>query len=201
MTDPSGKDHDDDLKRALQGVVPEAGAPIIEEEILIEIDAPGRERKSDEQILARFFGICVIMIGLITILPSIYYLVVLATADAGQAVPRWAYFIGFLGAVHLLYGIYIWQLLDYSAMQMLSAFMLIATCLYGFTGMALMLDEGDSAVATFLQLPEVLKQRAMIWCGIMFGITALACYLFGREAMSWHRRSLLKSKSTANGSP
>ncbi len=188
----------EDFQQALRDVLPDMAAPTIEKEILIEIDASYRERRSDEQVLSRFFGICMIMIGLITIVPAIYCGVTLSQQDVLGPVPRWAYLAGFLAALQWIYGFYIWQLVDYSVLQMLSAFLLLLTCLYGFAGVSLLLDEGGGAVTRFLQLPTSLKQRGMIWCGIMFGINALASYLCGREAMTWHRRTLLRKRS---GSP
>ncbi len=200
MSEDHTSNHDADsggdasLQQALRGFVPEANAPIIEEEILIEIDLSRKQHRSDDILLARFFGICVMMIGMLTILPAIYYWVTTAgqqipgEPDRVQAIARWAYIIGFLGAVHFLYGIYTMQLVDFSSLQMLAGFLLLVTCVYGFTGMSLILDDGNGTVASFLQLPHVMKSRATIWCGIMFGITALGCYLFGREALTWRKR-------------
>lgn len=195
MSSDRNKNRQDELQDVFRGIVQDASIPVIEEEILIEIDPSFQNRRDDGAVLSRFFGICVLMIGVVTVLPSIYYWIVSSSEGNWQFVARWAYIIGFLGAVHVLYGIYTMQLVDYSALQSLSVFLLIVTCVYGFTGMSLLLDEGNGVVARFLQLPEVLKTRAMIWCGIMFGITALGCYLFGREAMFWRRRQGVRVSS------
>ena len=198
-TSNSPDSNESGLHKAL-GFIAEVNAPIIEEEILIEIDSSHRSHREDDALLARFFGICVIMVGVLTVLPAIYFWIISSgdqTLPSGetQFISRWAYIIGFLGMVHVLYGIYIMQLVDYSALQMLSAFLLLVTCIYGFAGMSLLLDDGNGVVATFLQLPVVLKSRAMIWCGIMFGVTAISCYLFGREAVFWRRRQSVRSNS------
>ena len=146
-----------------------------------------------------FFGFCVIAIGVVSLMPALYFGIVFADAESEMPIARWACVAAFVGGVHLLYGVYITQLVDYSAMQMLAVFiMLVVTCLYGFTGMSLMLDDGDGRIANLLQIPFALKRQAMIWCGIMFGVNALACYLFGREAMAWQRRTLTRSRMEAN---
>jgi len=189
------------LQRALKDLSIEGGPPVIEEEILIEIDPAFPKQRDDEAILARFFGSCVLCIGVLTIVPAVYFWIltnaqeVVGDPRVIDSLSRWAYVLGFLGAMHVLYGLYVMQLVDYGALQMLSIFMLAVTCLYGFVAMSLWLDPGNGKVVRFLQLPEVLKSRAMIWCGIMFGISALGCYLFGRESMMWKRRQMARNSA------
>jgi hypothetical protein len=192
MNQPSDRDHE--LHRALQEVVPPASSPVIEEEILIRIDTADRDRRSDDLVVARFFGVCVLVIGVIPVFPAAYYWLLLAGENTGP-VPKWIWTILFVAALHGLYGIYVLQLTDYSALQMLSVFLLAMTCMYGFAGMSLILGEGSGQVARFLQIPTVLQQQAVIWCGIMFGLTALVCYLSGREAMAWQRRHQMRVRS------
>lgn len=166
-----------------------AAAPLIDQEFSIEIDTDARDNRDAYQFLSRFFGVCVAMIGLITVLPAIYSLVIWIQADENLALPRWIYLVGFIGALHLLYAIYTIQIADYSSLQALAVFLLVFTCLYGFVAAALLLEDGQGLVMDFLQLPTSMVTRAAIWSGIMFCVTAMSCYLFGREAILWRKRS------------
>ncbi len=186
---PHSDEHE--LKQAL-GVVPATAPPLIEEDIQIEVDSDSRDRQDDDQFLARFFGFCLFMVGVITLIPGIYYLMALSGDFQTQTVPRWAYLVAFASAVHLLYALYVYQIADYSALQALSAFLLLVTCIYGFVGVAILLDE-SGPVAMFLQIPSNLVTRAAIWSGIMFSISALCCYVLGRESLIWRRKQNQKS--------
>ncbi|MGI9519029.1 MAG: hypothetical protein ACR2NP_18395 [Pirellulaceae bacterium] len=176
-----------ELQQALENVLPDT-APVIEEELQIRIDESSSRTRNDDRYLARFFGICVAMIGLVTVLPAIYNWVTTASGDEFQSVARWAWLLGFFGALHLVYSLFAIQIADYGALDALAGFLLVVTCIYGFMGMSLMLDDGSGKVTSFLQVSLVMKTRATMWCGVMFAISALACYLFGREALIWRRR-------------
>ncbi len=177
------------LQQALEKVLPET-APVIEEEIQIRSDDASTRRHDDDRFMARFFGLCVGMIGLVTVLPAIYNWVVTSQGVEFQSVARWAWILGFIGALHLVYALFAMQIPDFGSLESLAAFLLIVTCVYGFAGMSLMLDDGSGKITSFLQVPLAVKTRAVMWCGVMFGITALGCYLFGREALIWRRRHL-----------
>ncbi len=181
-----------DISEALRQMLPDSGAAIVEEEILIEIDhkrAKQNAKRGDQRTLARFFGFMLVMLGLLNLIPVAYFLIVLANEGQTQPIPRWIYFLGFVGAVHFLYATYVVQLVDFSALQMISLFLLVTTCIFGFVGMSLFLEgRGASDVVRYLQIAQVLKYRATVWSGIVFGLTALCCYLVGREALLWRQR-------------
>ncbi len=176
---------DSDFFRQVSG---EEGAPAIELDFRIEIDRTVARRGEDDRFLLRFYGACVLMIGLTTVVPAVWQWVVISQSDEFQAVPRWAWFLGFAGGLHFLYAFYVSQIEDYSVLQSLAVFLLVVTCVYGFFGIALWLGDNDGVIARFLQLASVHETRAAAWAGVMFGVSALGCYLFGREAVIWRRR-------------
>ena len=186
MTD--SEESNEAIQRALAAIAPASQKQSIEAEILIEIDSESPHRTSWDHVLPRFFGISAIALGFLTVLPVVYFQFDLGDAVRGESIPRWLYLLGFLGSLHVLYGLYVTQWVDFSSLQVLSLFMLTVTCLYGFIAIALLLEDTNGVVSEGLQVTFSLHQRAIVWCGIMFGITALTCYWFGREAMSWQQR-------------
>jgi hypothetical protein len=181
-----------EIQRALGGLAarraPQAETP----DIRIDRERSGTGRWDDDRFLHRFFGICVMLVGVATTVPAIVHWIGLSQADELEPVPRWVYLLGFVGGLHMLYALLTIQVSDYSVLQSLAVFLLVVTCMYGFAVMAFWLGDSTSEVAQFLQIPSVLRMRAATWCGIMFAISALGCYLFGREALLLRRRVHVK---------
>jgi hypothetical protein len=134
------------------------------------------------------------MIGLASIVPAVWQWIMISRSDDFQGIPRWVYLLGFSGGLHVCYALFVSQIGDYSALQSLAVFLLVATCVYGFVGIALWLGDNEQFAVRFIQISAVLKPRAAIWCGIMFSVSALGCFLFGREAVVWRRRACRRSR-------
>lgn len=163
--------------------------PVVEDFVDIEIDHDVTERHFDDhRFVARFFAGVTLAIGLITIAPTVYFVVNWFAIDSTLPIPRWTFLMVFLGLLHLVYAIYVLQVSDYSTLQMLALFQLALVCVYGFVVAAVLLDAQQGDVVRFLQLPYGLTRTAAIWCGAMFSITTLCCYLSGRESMMWKKR-------------
>ncbi len=194
MNQPNDQPVDSDDIPDIRELAINTDLPVVDTDIRIEIDRSARQQarhqRDDDRFLIRFFAVCIFMIGLTTIVPSLYQWIEISQADAIQSIPRWVYVLGFAGSLHLLYSLLLYQVEDYSALQSLAVFLLVVTCAYGFVGVTLWLGDANGPVPRFLQLPSVLRPRAAIWCGIMFGISALGCYLLGREAIIFRRRHL-----------
>lgn len=193
-----------EAREALRDIT--GGLPEIEEEFTIEIDSSdlgrGPQRESDNRVLARFFALCLVAIGMMTLFPVVYFWLTNPADSVGPTVQslgwtRWAYILVFLAAVNWIYSVYVFQVVDFGAFEALAAVLLVMTCVYGFAGMSLTLAGVESQVAKFLQLPSSWIQKATIWVGVMFGVNALACYLVGREAMIWRRRDRRQQQPVA----
>ena len=111
-----------------------------------------------------------------------------------QKIPRWMYLLPFLGLLHLVYSIFLFQIPDWSALRSASVFQLICAALFGFVSVALLLGAGNGEVATFLELPFDLLQRAMIWCLVMLLVELAGSYVSGTEAASWKKMERLFQK-------
>ncbi len=181
-----------EIHRALGSLPGISEPPLVDPGFRIEFDHSGRDPRDDDRFLVRFYSVCIFLVGLTTCVPSLYQWIETARADEILPVPRWVYLLGFVGSLHLLYALLLFQIDDYSALQSLATFLLLITCLYGFAVITLVLGDRNGPVQAFLQLPSVLQPRAAIWCGIMFGISALSCYLLGREAMIFRRRQSVR---------
>lgn len=177
----------EEIQRALESLTT-GDSRISDPDIRIDVDYHGRDSGDDDRFLMRFYGICILLIGLATIVPCVFQWAQMAQADRIEPVPRWVYLLGFAGLLHVLYAVFLIQVFDYSAVQSVAAFLLVVTCVYGFLVVSLLLGDANGNIPLFLQLPLALQTRAAIWCGLMSGISALGCYLLGREAIVYRRR-------------
>lgn len=168
--------------------------PAIDTEIRIEVDAElTRPQRSDDRFIRWFFAIVVLIAGLAAVGVAVYYLTVWSTSGDMWVLPRWIYLLGLVGAIHVLYALFVLSVDDYSALFSLAVFLLVITCVYGFVGAAMAIDGGVGPVSRFLQVTVSFRPRATGWCGIMFGLSALVCYMVGREAFLWRRKRSLSA--------
>ncbi len=155
---------------------------------------PLSQRKKDFKTIARFYGVCVGFLGLVSLIPAIIMLVRIQQQDFTAVTPRWIYLMMFVGALHLVYAVYLIQIADWSALWAVSILMLVASCVYGMFSAAIMLDSGFGPIAEFLQLAGTQTRTAGTGClvGLLFSV--LTAYLCGREALNWKRteQKLLK---------
>ena len=158
--------------------------------INIELNSPGdsfSQRRKDFKTLARFYGVCVGLLGFFSLLPAIIMLARIQQGDMHAVTPRWIYLMMFVGALHLVYSVYLMQIADWSALWAVSILMLVASCLYGMFSAAIMLDSGFGLMAQFLQLTSSQIRTAGIGCLVGLLLSVLTSYLCGREALNWKR--------------
>ncbi len=180
-----------DLEDALRSLSRSGERPLLTvPDIQIDKHRGDSVQRDDDRFLHRFFAFCIVMAGIATTLPAVHYWVGDSAAVELRIVPRWVYLLGFVGALHLLYAFLAFQVPDYSTLWSLAGLLLIVTCVYGFTGIALWLGDGNGPAPRLLQIASIVRDRAAIWCGVMFGVSALGCYVFGREALL-HRRKVI----------
>ena len=145
------------------------------------------QRKKDFKTIARFYGACVGILGLVSLIPAIVMLVQIQQAEIGATTPRWIYLMMFVGGLHLVYSVFLMQIADWSALWAISILMLVASCVYGMFSAAIMLDAGYGPIVQFLQLSGAQVRSAGIGClvGLLFSVPT--SYMCGREALNWKR--------------
>jgi len=163
---------------------------------LLESSPASLEQKvsDDHRIVARFYGLCIAILGVVSLAPAIVFLVKLNQAGMNEVTPRWIFLLIFVGAMHLIYSVYLMQISDWSALWAISILMLAASCLYGVFCGAILLDDGYGIVSRFLQISSSQQRSAMIWCLIGLTFSVLSSYLCGREAINWRRNEKFVSQ-------
>jgi hypothetical protein len=161
------------------------------EEVKIELLDDERHDFDDHRTLAKFYGFCIAILGLVSLVPAIIFLIKHNQAGVSEMTPRWIFFLIFVGALHVIYSIYLIQIADWSALWAVSILMLVASCIYGMLSAAILLDDGYGPVVHLLQLSFSNMRSASIWCLIGLCLSVLTSYLCGREALSWRRNEKL----------
>lgn len=145
------------------------------------------QHKKDHKTLARFYGFCISILGLISLVPAIIFLIKINQAEFLAVTPRWIYLLIFVGALHIVYAVYLIQVADWSSLWAVSILMLVASFFYGVFSTAILLDDGFGPVVQFLQLPVAQMKTATIACLVGLCLSVLTSYLCGREALNWKK--------------
>ena len=166
----------------------------------IQVDKPEQRSthlQRDRRFLARFYGLCLVILAACLLAPAVVYLANGRPLD-GARVPRWVYLAIFAGGLHLVYSLFLIQVPDWSTLYSVALFVLFTSCVYGVLAGALWMSQADSVIESLLQLPYAMKSSALICLGIAFCLSALASFVFGRDALMW-KRSFLRTHSSAKG--
>ncbi len=155
-------------------------------EVMIEFDRKERhDPERDRLWLTRFYALCLAIIAVVNCVPVGVFLLAYAPQSWDATLPRWAFVLIFVSIAFLSYWIYLWQLADWSSLLMVSLFVLLTACVYGFLAAGLWLGTPESWIARVLQLPHAYYQFGPIWGGIMFCLLVLTSFTLGRDALNW----------------
>lgn len=170
----------------------------------IQNDRDWRDRlekaNSDRRTLARFFALCLCFVSLVNMIPAIYHWYQWTEMADSMALPRWIYILIFVGAVHLIYAVFLVQITDWSAMRAVSIAMLALAFVFGFVSTGLLFGGGQGNLASFLGIPFTLNQQACIWCVAMLCLATLMSYWAGKESSNWQRANQLLQEILASSS-
>ena len=104
--------------------------PVVEEDK--DWGARLKNANSDRQILARFFALVLCLVAIVNMVPAIYHWYHWLQLAESMALPRWIYIQIFVGAIHLVYAVFLAQIPDWSAMRAVSVAMLAVAFVFGF---------------------------------------------------------------------
>lgn len=156
---------------------------------------------SDRRMLARFFALVLCLVAIVNMVPAFYHWFHWTQMTESLALPRWIYIQVFVGAIHLVYAIFLFQINNWSAMRAVSVAMLGVAFVFGFISTGLLVGGGEGNLTGFLGIPYTLSRQACIWCVAMLCLATLMSYWGGKESTNWQRAEhLLKeilSKSAA----
>ena len=130
-------------------------------------------------------------IGVLTMIPGFVDVASANSGEEGGHIAPWAFWTMFIGAMQLLYVVYLVQVPDWSSVWVVSILNLIITTFYATMMAILLMGKGENAIAEALQLTEMhgadIRKKALIWCISMLSISSLLTYLSGRVGIRWHK--------------
>ena len=156
----------------------------------IEQDRNWEQRLSaantDRKMLARFFALCLAVVAIINMIPAIYHWYHWAQLTDSVPLPRWIYIQIFVGALHLIYAVFLAQIPDWSAMRAVSVALLFMAFIFGIVSTGLLVG-GSGNLSGFLGIPFALNRQACFWCVAMLCLATLMSYWGGKESANWQR--------------
>lgn len=146
---------------------------------------------ADRKVLARFFAICMCLVALVNMVPAIYHWFHWTQLADNGSLPRWIYIQIFVGAIYLIYALFLAQIPDWSALRSVALAMLVMAFVFGFVSTGLLIGGGQGSLTGFLGIPYTLIRQACIWCVAMLCLATLMAYWGGKESSNWQRAEAL----------
>lgn len=157
----------------------------------LQLDETYEDRSDDDcRFLSQFYAASIGFMGMVLILPALLAWsgwTVLPVEPTGS---RWIFIMIFLGALHIVYGIFLFQIPERAALWSVSLFLLFVACVHGVFTAGTWLDKGNGRVSHFLQLPPTETPMVTLWCFLNLIFSAILCYLCGRLAIRWRNKLL-----------
>jgi hypothetical protein len=162
------------VREQLTGVAAD-GSDETEDWDSIRIDEDIFEFRSDDEFrfLTQFFAACIGFMGLVLIVPSMLAWGGWAALPVEPMGSRWIFIMIFLGALHLMYAVFLFQVPERSALWAISIFLLIVGCIHGIFTIGTWLDGGNGPISRFLQLPSAETAAVTLWCFLHLCFSAL----------------------------
>lgn len=147
--------------------------------------------RDDRIILARFLAICLILVGVVNVIPAGLFWNDWSSQDHRGPIPRWVWMQVFIALLHLVYAVYLLQIPDWASLRAVAFAMLAIAMIFGIVASGLMGSSSENFVPRFMQLSGSLIRQARLWCVAMLCVATLASYLGGRESARWQRAEKL----------
>lgn len=155
--------------------------------------------KTDRVALTKFFALCLCIVGVVNLVPALYFWYEWSQNVDSSALPRWIYLQAFIAAIHFIYAIYLVQIPDWSSLRAVSVAMLVVAFVFGMTSTGLLAGGGQGTFSRFLEIPHVMAYRSCLWCVAMLLLSTLMCYMGGRESANWKRTDQLLREILTGG--
>ena len=156
-------------------------------------DEPIYVTESDNPLMARFFAICVAMLGLAMIVPAALTSAQSFAGSEMTPMSRWQIVSLFLGGLHLAYAVYLFQIPDLAALWSVAVFLLAAACVQAVIAMGLWLDSGSGPIRRWLQIPNALASSSTLWSFLYLCFAAILCSMCGYHAYQWQIADRVRS--------
>ena len=152
-----------------------------------KVKTVGVSHSKDAKSRAVFLTFALGLIAAFAIVPAARSFVGYVNTNGDTEIPRWASWLVFLGALHIVYAFYVAQLADWTSFRVVSVMMLILTAVMATLLAGMALGGQGGFVSQLFQIPMSLTTKAEIWLLTMLSITSLISFLSGREAFRWKK--------------
>jgi hypothetical protein len=149
------------------------------------------DSNKDRITLSRILCLLILILGIIHVLPATIGSFGEEPINHSGHSPRWVYLQFFIGGIHVLYVILIFQVPDWSTLRGISIAMLVFAFVFGVISTALLTEAGTGTVTNFLALSQFGVQRATLWCVLMLCLSTAVALVLGKEAADWRRAEQL----------
>lgn len=146
-----------------------------------------KRANQDRLLMARFWGVMLFVVGLIHVAPVVVYGVQIQQSVAVPQWPSWCYWQILVACLHALYGIFLLQIPDWSALRGVAYFSLVVAFALGVVSTGFYVGRGSGWVASSFGLSDTLVQPGIIWTLAMLAVSSLVAYGCGKEATNWER--------------
>lgn len=154
---------------------------------------------NDRRLFARFFAICLCLVAVLNVIPAGLQWYHWTQLTDSAPLPRWIYIQLFIGAVYLLYAVFLAQIPDWSALRAVSVAMLFMAFVFGIISTGLLVG-GHGDFSGYLGIPFALNRQACIWCVAMLCVATLMSFWGGKESAHWQRaEQILQNIVTKTG--
>ena len=140
----------------------------------------------DRKLFARFFAICLVLVAILNVIPAGLQWYHWAQLAQSAPLPRWIYIQIFMGAIYLIYAVFLAQVPDWSALRAVSVAMLFTAFVFGIVSTGLLIG-GHGDFSGYLGIPFALNRQACVWCVAMLCVATLMSFWGGKESAHWQR--------------
>ncbi len=135
---------------------------------------------------SRYLALAMVLLAIFHTLPALVQLFNQQAIAAEQLFQlRWVLFVFFMAGLHLVYAVYVYQVVDWSGVYTMAVFELICAIFFAVLCGGLWVEQGAGPFSNMLQIPALLKANAQLWCASLTGISGLVSYVAWREAARW----------------
>ena len=153
---------------------------------------------ADRVVLSRFFAICLCLVAIVNVIPAMYHWYNWTQLEDAVPLQRWIYLQIFVGAIYLLYALFLAQIPDWSSMRAVSMAMLAMAFVFGSLSTGLLIGGGQSNLTGILEIPYSINRQACIWCVAMLCLATLMAYWGGKESLQWQQAEKMLAEIIGN---
>jgi hypothetical protein len=156
-------------------------------------DLSGRavQRLKQRRVTARFFASILAILAIIVVWPAFVFLYHWNMEQMATPVPRWVFFSVFVAFLQIMYGLMLGWVPDWTVLRSVSWFLVALSCFYCLLAMAMAVGGNSGVLVRYLEVPDSLRSRGVIWLLAQVCLTVLVSLVTFREYWIWRRSEVL----------